>query len=261
MTPLLFGTSARRLFGIYEPARTSDHAQRAVVLCPPWGQEYLRAHRSMRRLANMLSAAGWHTLRFDYFGTGDSAGDMVDADLPSWEKDIEWAIDEVKDTCGANKVALVGLRLGASLAAGVAAKRRKDVQALVMWDPVVRGRDFLEEQFALETAIASAPPVERALTSGGGHEILGFALTPAMAGQIRAIELAALANTLPAATLTLVSQPTASHEEFVSRLAQRPAHPLTVERIDSLPAWIEDRHTGAGAIPVDALQRITQWLA
>src|SRR5262245_860401 len=98
MTPLYFGSATRRLFGIYEPGTGGRRAPQAAVLCYPWGQEYIRAHRSMRRLAMMLSAAGRDTFRFDYFGTGDSAGDMVDGSVAGWEKDIEAAIDEAKDT-------------------------------------------------------------------------------------------------------------------------------------------------------------------
>lgn len=261
MTPLLFGTSARRLFGIYEPAHGAGHVQRAVVLCQPWGQEYLRAHRSMRRLANMLATAGCHTLRFDYFGTGDSAGEMHEADLAGWEKDLEWAIDEIKDTSGAAKVALVGLRLGATLATRVAARRAKDVHALVLWDPVVRGEDFLDEVLALETAIASAEPEVRPDVLGGGHEVLGFPVTAAMAAQLKSLDILALTNGLPDRTLTLVSQPGPSHEALASSLASRSAGSLPLEILSGLPAWLEDRHTGAGAIPVNALQRITRWLA
>lgn len=261
MTPLLFGTSGRRLFGIYEPAHGTGYVQRAVVLCQPWGQEYLRAHRSMRRLANMLAATGWHTLRFDYFGTGDSAGEMHEADLSGWEKDIEWAIDELRDTSGAAKVTLVGLRLGATLAARVAARRAKDVQALVLWDPVVRGGEFVDELLALETAIASAEPEVRPAEVGGGHEVLGFSITAAMAAQLKSLDLLALTNSLPTRTLTLVSQPGPSQDVLASSLSGRPAGPLCVEIMPCLPAWLEDRHTGAGAIPVEALQRISQWLA
>ncbi len=47
---------------------------KSIVLCHPWGQEYLRAHRSMRQLGNLLAAAGHHVFRLDYFGTGDSGG-------------------------------------------------------------------------------------------------------------------------------------------------------------------------------------------
>ena len=67
-----------------------------MVLCYPWGSEYIHAHRALRQLATRLSMAGFHTLRFDYFGTGDSAGEMEDADLGVWEDDIETAIEELK---------------------------------------------------------------------------------------------------------------------------------------------------------------------
>ena len=259
MTPIYFGTGPRRLFGLYEVARTGK-AHRAVVLCQPWGQEYLRAHRSIRRLANMLVATGWDTLRFDYFGTGDSAGDMTEADIAGWESDIESAIEEARDSSGVTRVALIGLRLGGSLAARVAA-RRKDVDALVMWDPVVRGQDFLDDVRALETAVLSAPPSVRDDANGGGHEILGFPLTSSMAAQIRSIDLPGVADALPNRTLTLVSRTTGSHGDLIAALARQPTHPLAVELISSLPAWLEDRHTGAGAMPVNALQRVTEWLA
>ena len=189
MTPLFFGTATRRLFGIYEPARKTDRAPRAAVLCHPWGQEYLRAHRSMCRLARTLAASGWDTIRFDYYGTGDSAGDLIETNLRGWEEDIEWAIEEAKATSGADRVALIGLRLGANLAASVAGRQSKEVEALILWDPVVRGSEFLSEVFALETTISRAPPLERASEVGGGHEILGFALTAAMAREIRSLDL------------------------------------------------------------------------
>ena len=51
------------------------------------------------------------------------------------------------------------------------------------------------------------------------------------------------------------------HEALASSLASRSAGSLPLEILSGLPAWLEDRHTGAGAIPVNALQRITRWLA
>jgi uncharacterized protein len=33
------------------------------------------------------------------------------------------------------------------------------------------------------------------------------------------------------------------------------------EHIPSQPAWVEDQHSGAGAVPVRLLQRIVEWLA
>ena len=40
--------------------------------------EYMRTHKAVRQLTMMLAKAGYHLLRFDYFGTGDSAGDGED---------------------------------------------------------------------------------------------------------------------------------------------------------------------------------------
>ena len=81
MTPLYFGERTRRLFGVYTPAHAAGRPARGVVLCHPWGQEYLHAHRSLRKLGDLLAAAGFDVLRFDYFGTGDSAGDLPEASL------------------------------------------------------------------------------------------------------------------------------------------------------------------------------------
>ena len=104
------------------------------MLCYPWGQEYLRAHRSMRLLADMIAARGCDVLRFDYSGTGDSGGDATTASFVEWESDIETAIDELKDMAGVSRVSLVGLRLGATLAARVAEGRAWYAQRLAGLD-------------------------------------------------------------------------------------------------------------------------------
>lgn len=249
MNPFYFGTGRRRLFGLYTPALTKGARSRAVVLCHPWGQEFLRAHRSIRQLANMLTAAGFDVLRFDYFGTGDSAGEMVDADLKGWENDIEMAIEELKDTMGAARVTLVGLRLGATLAASIAASRGSDVDSLVLWDPVVAGDEYLRELGAT------------ASRSGGEQEILGFALSNDLERDLQAIDLHALTDSLPGRTLIIVTQPLASHAALGRALSERDAGALAIERIDGQPAWIEERNLGAGAVPVKVLQRIVQWIS
>jgi exosortase A-associated hydrolase 2 len=251
MTPFFFGTRERRLFGIYAPGRTVGAGPRAVVLCHPWGQEYLRAHRSMRHLANLLARAGVHVLRFDYFGTGDSAGDSSEGDLEGWRRDIETAVDELKDTSGAARVGLVGLRLGGALAASVAARRRGDVDSVVLWDPVVRGEEYLEE-------LGRWSSHERITQGAGDREVLGFLLTAGLSREIGSIDLQPVVPFLPARTLVVVSGPS-SHGPFQAALAERPGGPVPLEPIASPAAWLEDRNTGVGALPVKIVQRIAQW--
>jgi exosortase A-associated hydrolase 2 len=254
MTPLYFGESTRRLFGLYTPAHARGGRQRGIVLCPPWGAEYLRAHRSMHQLAKLLAEAGFHVLRFDYSGTGDSAGDMPDTSLDRWAEDIGTAVEELKDTAGIPRVALLGLRLGGTLAARVASQRRKDVDTLVLWDPVVHGGEHLAELRQLDEATLN----ERGL-KGNATELLGFPMTEAQARELQALELLQPPPTWPARTLVAVSEPTPSHEALRAALATSPN--AVLELIESQSAWIEDRHSGAGAVPVKLLQRIVEWLA
>jgi uncharacterized protein len=263
MNPFYFGTNERRLLGVYEAARRSK-ASRAVVLCHPWGAEYIHAYRAMRQLAKMLTANDIHTLRFDYFGTGDSAGSTTAGDISGWEIDIQSAIEELQDTTGVTRVSLVGLRLGATLAANVAVRMSPLVNSLVLWDPVVSGAEYLTELhrgarrgwFLLKSAVA------RPAADGGGHEIMGFPLTESVTQDIRRIDLAALAPGLPRRTLVVVSQPLRSHESLQRALDRRQAR-FAIEHIDCPAGWIEwpIYHPLAGTVPVKILQRIVEWLA
>ncbi|HVQ29080.1 MAG TPA: alpha/beta hydrolase, partial [Vicinamibacteria bacterium] len=112
-------------------------------MCAPAGQEYLRAHRAFLQLAERLAALGFDVLRFDYFGCGDSAGDDHEGRLDVWLENTKAAIEEVEALCGSDRVSLVGLRLGAALAAQAQAGRGAP-SALVLWDPVLDGPRYLE---------------------------------------------------------------------------------------------------------------------
>ena len=248
MTPFYFGDRRRRLFGIFEPAVATSVGKRAAVLCYPWGAEYVHAHRAMRQLAVRLSAAGIDILRFDYFGTGDSAGEMVDADLAGWETDIELAIEELRDIVGSARMTLIGLRLGATLAARVAARRPRDVDTLVLWDPILSGPDYLASLGAAAAPAASDPPLA----------VRGFPMTAEMHRDLRAIALAP--PLIPPCTrgLTLVTDRVAQASPPEPREGKSERSDAT-EFIKAVCPWIEDPDN-MGAVPVGVLQRIVNWL-
>lgn len=259
MLPLYFGSSSRRLFGLYSPAERKRSLPRAVVLCHPWGSEYERAHRSMRMLDSTLSAAGFDVLRFDYYGSGDSTGEASEVTLAGWESDIVAAVEEIKDTTGTSRVALVGLRLGATLAARVAARMPTCVRDLVLWDPVVFGDEYLEEMWHHE--LAAAAHVARPADVGGGHEMQGYPLTETLEREIRALNLIDLVPRLPARTLCITtSVEHGSHAALEGALAHRAAAPAPVEYIEASAAWLPQDSLGAGVVPVPVLHRIREWL-
>lgn len=151
MQPQFFGNPDHPLFGVYHPPRggrvrsNSAPSQRAVLICPPVGQEYNRTHWTLRLLARHLARKGVHVMRMDYQGTGDSAGFIKEIDgLTTWRENVATGIDQLKFMANVPSVMVVGLRLGGTLAANVAT-RRADVNSVVLWEPVLDGTTYLNQ--------------------------------------------------------------------------------------------------------------------
>ena len=142
-----FGQAGESLLGVYYPPDPGATQRRhSVLLCPPFGQEYLRSHRAFRQLALLLARDGFHVLRFDYFGTGDSEGLIADASIDRWLNDIGMAERELINITGCERRSLVGLRLGSSLAllhSSCAAEANWD--SVCLWEPVVNGANYLAD--------------------------------------------------------------------------------------------------------------------
>jgi alpha/beta superfamily hydrolase len=143
--PFYFGPENRRIFGWYHPAAAEWSNGVGVVLCNPIGDDYIRAHRTFRHIAENLSAAGFPVLRFDFNGTGDSMGTEEDPErINSWLDDIDLAIEALGKLSETRTFALAGLRFGATLAAA-AAQKREDIQSLILWSPYLNGQDLVSD--------------------------------------------------------------------------------------------------------------------
>jgi pimeloyl-ACP methyl ester carboxylesterase len=177
MQPFYFGSSQKQLFGVYHPpdAATARRPS-AVLLCYPLGHEYLRAHRAFRNLAVALAGQGFHVLRFDYFGSGDSGGMGEDTTVDQCLADIGTAIDELKDMSGRSLVSLIGLRFGATLAT-LAGASRADVDRVVLWDPVLDGKVYVETLAAVHRAWRADRLGDPGAQDAALSELLGYPMT------------------------------------------------------------------------------------
>ena len=188
MEPVFFGPEDHSLFGwLHLPAGRAPR-RTAVVLCHPFGQEFMLAHRAFHGFARLLAEAGFATLRFDWWGTGDSHGDLEEARLETWTRDVALAMRTVRERVKCDDVALAGMRLDATLAALAGADA--PLAALLLWDPVVDGATFLRElQVAhwRETR-SDAPPAtfDAPLT-----EASGFLVGDRLCDDLRALDLGA----------------------------------------------------------------------
>lgn len=257
MNLLYFGTSQRRLFGIYHPPGGGSRPARAAVLCNAWGREYVLTYRSVRQLGNLLAAEGFHVLRFDYYGTGDSSGELDEATVEGYESDVVMAIEELRDMSGLPEVALVGLRLGGALAARVAARHPREVQRLALWDPVDRGSAFVDE---LLRNVALGRPDRRVQgTVTGELEARGYPMTPAFLEGVRTLDLGAAVQDLPTPILALLSDAVWPTRDLERRLGVGNGS-RQVARVAAAPAWVEDEAVGGGAIPLPLLTQAVAWM-
>jgi pimeloyl-ACP methyl ester carboxylesterase len=246
MNPFYFGSSERPLFGVHHPPKGQQARSEGIVLCYPMGQEYMRAHRAFRQLANLLVRRGHHVFRFDYFGTGDSAGASDEGSLAQWCADVGHAISELQDNASLRSVSLVGLRLGAALAA-LAAQGRRDVEKLVLWDPVVRGADY-----ATELAAAAQPQLDPA---SGTLGVLGFPLTAPLREELAALDLARLAPTGARAVEIVVSSERPAWRTLYAAWTEA-GHPARLACIPSGGNWNEVDNFGSALLPQELIQGI-----
>lgn len=183
-TPLYFGESGRRLFGWHHSMNAAPPRDLAVVVCPPLGHEYVNAHRAVRHLADAYAAAGLEALRFDYDGTGDALGSDEDPGrVSAWRASIGDAIRTLRARSGAPRIALAGLRFGATLAALAACEHQVDV--LVLWGPCVRGRSYARELKALHLTGGN----RHARSDDGTIEPGGFVVTSETQAELSSIAL------------------------------------------------------------------------
>jgi alpha-beta hydrolase superfamily lysophospholipase len=143
--PLYFKSDDNQLFAWLHGPAAPLASKVGVVICAPYGYESICAHRSIREFAETIAAAGIPAMRFDYSGTGDSAEIDESADqIALWTRDVIAAMRELRQQTGVERVCLLGIRLGAMLAALAAAECRA-VDSLILIGPVVSGRRYVRE--------------------------------------------------------------------------------------------------------------------
>src|SRR3972149_9439714 len=123
--------------------------KRGIIFCSPFAEEFTRTWGQMAFWARELSGLGYFVFRFQYYGTGDSGGDLSQLTLTSMVSDAQEAIKFLEKTTGVEEVGLFGFRLGATIAAMTATKNmdfssNSKVSFLILWCPITNTKNNIE---------------------------------------------------------------------------------------------------------------------
>lgn len=132
------------LHGVIHGCLEGFHPNWGLLFCDPFAEEKKCAHRVMVEAARAFCEADIGCLRFDYRGTGDSPGQFAEATPEQWVDDILAGAKFLRDTGKVQTLGLLGLRLGAALALA-AADAGEGIDFLVLWEPVLDGKQYLTQ--------------------------------------------------------------------------------------------------------------------
>ncbi len=255
--PFYFGRD-KKLFGCYHAAQSRVPRGSGVILCYPMAQEYIRSHRTYRQLAYHLSKFGFPVLRFDFYGCGDSEGICEEGRIYQWLADIGSAVSEMRERCGSVKICLIGFRLGGTLSM-MAGAERGDIEGMVLWEPVLSGRVYIQELAILhrDRARHSLGTVKQDAADERPTEILGFPLTDLMLADLQQIDLLSIRRKPANRMLVIASGQEASQGRLRAHLKSLNTN-VDYQNVPSPEIWMEKNKT---VVANEILKAVVSWIS
>ena len=255
IVPVFFGQDSS-LYGCYHLPPDYRHSP-GLLICQPTGHEYERCHRAMRQLAVQSAKKGLATMRFDYYATGDSAGNCEELSLARMRLDIQQALQHCCYKTGVKQLTLVGVRLGATLAAQLASSC-DEIASLVLYAPVFDGEALLDEWRRDQQAFNDKHSYQLQKTEA--NEVLGFTVPEKFQQELRRKFDPAAPGRTPKRVLILTDE-TDSNSELMNRWVEMFNHKaieVTLEIVENIAIW--RREPMEAIVPAKTIRRIVKWI-
>jgi len=154
-TPVVFECKGQQLVGMLHLPEGRARVPAALLL-HGFGGTKSESHRMFVKLSRALAERGIASLRFDYRGCGDSAGNFEDLTIRSQVLDANEALRYLlrHKRINSRRLALIGMSLGGTVAAHLVGREPGRFKSLALWAPVAEGGDILDE-FSTPDAVAS----------------------------------------------------------------------------------------------------------
>ena len=219
--------SSGQRFCVFHPPDPQVARCGAVVYVHPFAEEMNKSRRMAALQAKTMAAHGYAVLQIDLHGCGDSSGDFGDASWAGWIDDVTRACDWLQQRFDL-PLWLWGLRTGCLVAVEVANQIGSPAR-LLLWQPVVSGKQFLQQFLRLKIAgeLLSGEGkgvmdrLRQQLAHGESVEVAGYTLSAALANGLENAELAPSGKILRIEWIEVSSKPDAVLSPLASAKLER----------------------------------------
>lgn len=165
--PVTFECKGQQIIGMLHLPEGNGKFPAALLLHGFTGHKS-ETHRLFVKLSRALARHGVASLRFDFRGSGDSAGNFEDHTIRS---EIADALEALKflsrqKRVDSRRLALIGLSMGGAVAAFVAGREKNRIKSLVLLAPVAEGPGILDD---LSTPEAVSSLAQTGITDYNGN--------------------------------------------------------------------------------------------
>jgi pimeloyl-ACP methyl ester carboxylesterase len=261
------------LFSImHEPRGEKRVENTGIVFCHPVGWEKQYSYRAYAQFGRHLADSGYYCLRFDAQGFGDSDGELVDATIASQVDDTLDAIELLREETSCTRFVLIGVRLGAAVAALAAVDDsvRENIDGLVLVSPVTNGKNYWREwlrsmrlgRMSLGQSSVKTSELLAMLECEGAVEMDGEFVSRSFVEDLKSVDLASQISAFRGACLISELQSGGSDpknlDSLVNALKARDVR-VSSSRAEPKEFWVlKSRYEGY--LPRDLYGRTREWL-
>jgi pimeloyl-ACP methyl ester carboxylesterase len=252
---------------------SGEIADTGFVFCPSLGVEQGHLRRLEALTARKLAAKGFPVVRIRP-NPSIVDGSLGAIDLTTRLREVEEAVDLLRNAAGPRQVGLVGALFGGTVSA--LACERLDLSSLVLVDPVVRGKQYMRDALrrhaiaeliaAIEEGGGSASqrPLDE-LAANGWTSIRGLRLTSAEFDAISAVDLLEDVRSFRGRSLLVGITPSGNPRPGLRRLADHlealGGEPTVEVLTEALPVPFGEFYFAAvGSVRVDTRLELDQRL-
>lgn len=224
-------------------------ANRALIILPPFADEMNKSRHIICKFIRLVTQQGYSCYLMDHFGTGDSEGNLNDANLALWRADLQLLIGQLA-TDGYQQVNFLAVRFGALQLFDLLNKNNLalPVEHVMLWQPVFELKKFWQQFFRIKIAEQMAlgeklsqQQLEQQLAQDEVVEIAGYPISQSFYSSTLDGEYhlpnsgAASAATLSWLEVSQMAMPGANVQKHLNQLQQ--SGPVNFHLVPEAPFW------------------------